>query len=123
MIEQDFKKFYESLNKELMAVKDRLESLIGDVHRGENGKYREAILKNVISKFLPKNYSMGTGFVINAKKEITKQIDIIVYENSSPVLFSEGDFVVVLANTVKAIIEVKSSMKSGKELIKIIKNC
>jgi len=123
MVEQDFKKFYESLNKELMAIKDRVRSLIGNANWGEDGKYKEAILKNVISKFLPKKYSMGTGFVINKDKEITKQIDIIIYDNSSPVLFSEGDFVIVLASTVKAIIEVKSSIRNTTELINYIKIC
>lgn len=123
MVEQDFKKFYESLNKELMVVKDRIRSLIGNANWGEEGRYKEAILKNVLSKFLPKNCSMGTGFVINKNKEITKQIDIIIYDDSSPVLFTEGDFVVVLASSVKAIIEVKSSIRTTKELKKIIKNC
>ncbi len=123
MVEQDFKKFYESLNKELMAVKDRVRSLIGDAHWGKDGEYKEAILKNILSKFLPKNYSMGTGFVINKNKKITKQIDIIIYDNSSPILFSEGGFVIVLANTVKAIIEVKSSIKTTTNLKRIIKTC
>jgi len=123
MVEQDLTKFYESLNKELMAVKDRVSSLIGDASPGENGGYREAILKNIISKFLPKKYSMGTGFVINEDKEITRQIDIIIYDDSSPILFSEGDFVIVLASTVKAIIEVKSSIESTTRLKEIIKTC
>ena len=121
MVEQDFKKFYESINGELMSIKDRVRSLIGDANWGEDGRYREAILKNVISRFLPKKYSVGTGFVINKNKEITKQIDIIIYDNSSPVLFSEGDFVIVLASTVKAIIEVKSTITSTTELIDYIK--
>ncbi len=121
MPQQDLTKFYESINKELMAVKDRLESLIGDIHRPENGRYREALLKNMISRFLPKKYSMGTGFVINKNKEITRQIDIIIYDNSSPVLFSEGGFVVVLASSVKAIIEVKTFIGSTTELLDIIR--
>lgn len=123
MIEQDFKKFYESLNEELIAVKDRVRSLIGNANWGEDGRYREAVLKNVISKFLPKKYSIGTGFAINKDKEITKQIDIIIYDNSFPILFSEGDFVVVLADSVKAIIEVKSSIESTTTLKKIIRYC
>ncbi len=123
MVEQDFKRFYESLNNEFDAVKDRVRNLIGDANWGEDGRYREAVLKNIISRFLPKNYSLGTGFVINENREITGQIDIIIYDSSSPVLFSEGDFVVVLANTVKGIIEVKSSINSTTNLKEIIKTC
>ncbi len=121
MVDQDFKKFYSSLNKELIAVKDRVRSLIGDAHWGEEGRYREAVLKNVISRFLPKNYSIGSGFVINPKRELTKQIDIIIYNDNSPVLFSEGDLVIVPANIVKAIIEVKSSINSSSDLKEFIK--
>lgn len=121
MVGQDFTEFYESINKELMAVKDRVRSLIGDANWSEDGRYKEAILKNVILKFLPKKYSIGTGFVMNSKKEITNQIDIIVYDNSLPVLFSEGDFVIVLADSVKAIIEVKTEIRSSTELKEIIK--
>ena len=123
MPEQNIQKFYESINRELMAIKDRVSSLIGNASPGENGGYREAILKNVISRFLPKKYSIGTGFVINERKEITKQIDIIIYDNSSPILFSEGDFVIVLASTVKAIIEVKSNVGDTTKLIEYIKTC
>ena len=46
MVKQDFKKFYESLNNELIAIKDRVRNLIGDVHWGADGEHKEAILKN-----------------------------------------------------------------------------
>ncbi len=123
MVEQDFKNFYESINKELIAVKDRVRSLIGEAHWGEDGRYKEAVLKNVISRFLPKNLSIGTGFVINPKKELTNQIDLIIYDDRSPVLFSEGDFVIVPANIVRAIIEVKTSIRNGSDLKETIKKC
>ena len=123
MVEQDFKKFYESLNKEFDAVKDRVRNLIGDANWGEDGRFKEVVLKNVISRFLPKSYSIGTGFAINNNREITKQIDLFIYDSSSPVLFSEGEFVIVLANTVKAIIEVKTAINNSTELKDIIKIC
>jgi len=119
MVEPNFHEFYKTINNELMAIKDRLSSLIS--HPAEKGKYMEAILKSVIAKFLPRKYSIGTGFIINHKKEVSTQIDIIIYDNSFPVLFSEGDFVVVLAKSVKAIVEVKSSIENTPDLIEIIK--
>jgi hypothetical protein len=123
MVEQDFTKFYEYINKELIAIKDRIRGLIGDANWSVDGLYKEAILKNVISRFLPKKYSIGTGFAINKNKEITTEIDLIMYDNSFPVLFSEGDFVIVLADSVKAIIEVKSSIRDTPDLKEIIKKC
>jgi hypothetical protein len=120
MTEPNFYEFYKTINDELMSLKNRVSSLIS--HPSEKGRYREAILKSVISKFLPKKYSIGTGFFITRQKEVSTQIDIIIYDNSFPILFSEGDFVIVMAKSVKAIIEVKSSINSPAELKKIIKN-
>ncbi len=120
MIEQDIKKFHESIGNELFAIKDRVRNLIGSVHWGKDGEYKEAILKNIIKRFLPSQCSVGTGFVINEKGEVTSQIDIIIYDNTRPVLFKEGDFVIVQSHTVKGIMEVKTKINSHSELKDII---
>lgn len=81
------------------------------------GRYKEAILRNVIKRFLPSNLSIGTGFVIkknNGDTQISKQIDIIIYDNTVPVLFSEGDFVITTYKNVRGIIEVKTKMSNYK---------
>jgi hypothetical protein len=109
------KEFQKSINKELVIVKDRVKNLIDiDVnHNAEDGNYREAILRNVIKRFLPKNLSIGTGFVINQRNNIpqrTTQIDIIIYDNTYPLLFQEGDFIITTPGNVKAIIEVKTTI-------------
>jgi hypothetical protein len=116
----DITAFHKSLGGELLAVKDRVRNIIENNQPAEEGRYKEAVLKNIISRFLPKGMSIGTGFAINSKKEITKQIDIIIYDDASPVLFKEGDFVIVLAHTVRAIIEVKSKINNTTELNKYI---
>jgi hypothetical protein len=117
----DITAFHKSLGKELIAVKDRVRNIIKDSQYAEEGRYKEAVLKNVISRFLPNSISVGTGFVITPDREITKQIDIIIYDDSSPVLFKEGDFVIVLAHTVRAIIEVKSKIHDTTKLMEFIK--
>ena len=114
--EIDAKKFQESITKELDTVKDRVRNLIGSSHWGEEGRYKEAILRNVIRRFLPANLSLGTGFIIKKNSnrvQISNQIDIIVYDNTIPVLFSEGDFVITTYNNVKAIIETKTKIKNN----------
>jgi len=123
MVEQDIKKFHESIGNELDSLKNRVRNLIGDNHWLPEGRYKEAVLKNIIKRFLPDGYAIGTGFVINGEKDVTNEIDIIIYDNSSPVLFREGDFVIVLAYTVRAIIEVKTKISSIGVLKRIIKKC
>ncbi len=101
--------FHKSINEELVLIKDRVKNLIDiDVnHHGEDGNYREAILRNVIKRFLPNNISIGTGFVVSKKGsnfKRTSQIDIIIYDNTYPLLFKEGDFIITTPKNVKAII-------------------
>lgn len=111
----DAKEFQKSITEELNVVKNRVRNLIGNRHWGEEGRYKEAILKNILRKFLPQNISVGTGFIIisNNQHRISKQIDIIIYDNNYPVLFSEGDFIITTTKNVKGIIEVKSNIGTG----------
>jgi hypothetical protein len=121
--EVDAKEFQISITKELNIVKNRVRNLIGDSHWGEDGRYKEAVLQNVIRRFLPVNRSLGTGFIIkksNNKFKISNQIDIIIWDNTIPILFSEGDFVITTSKNVKGIIEVKTKIRSH-ELRNIIK--
>jgi hypothetical protein len=110
--------FHKSITNEIIALKDRVQYLIGDKHWGEVGRYREAVLKNVIRSFLPSGISLGTGFIIDKKPEceirMSKQIDIIIYDNKYPVLFSEGDTVITTPENVIGIVEVKTRLDRAK---------
>ena len=113
----DPEEFQRSITKELDTIKNRVRNLIGNSHWEEEGRYKEAILRNVIKKFLPSNLLIGTGFVIkknNSNTQISSQIDIIIYDNTIPVLFSEGDFVITTYKNVKGIIEVKTKIKNNQ---------
>jgi len=110
------KEFQKSINQELILLKDRVKNLIeidGVNHHGEDGNYREVVLRNIIRKRLPNNISIGTGFVLNkidGAIKRTTQIDILIYDNSYPLLFKEGDFIITTPQSVKAIIEVKTTI-------------
>jgi len=108
--------FQKSITKELDIIKNRVRDLIGDANWGEEGRYKEAVLKNVIKKFLPNNLSVGTGFIVQGNHTnvshaiISTQQDIIVYDNTYPVLFSEGDFIITTQHNVRGVIEVKTKV-------------
>ena len=104
--------FHKSIATELNSVKNRVRNLIGNAHWGEEGRYKEAVLRSIIRRFLPANYSLGTGFVLKKRgaSKISKQIDIIVYDNTYPILFREGDFIITTPENVKGIIEVKTRL-------------
>ena len=110
-------KFHKSINKELKVIHDRVRNLIGGAHWGEEGRYKEAILRSVIKRFLPDNISLGTGFILKKESdniEISNQIDIIIYDNTYPVLFTEGDFLITTPANIKGIIEVKTNLNSSE---------
>lgn len=106
--------FQKSITRELDIVKNRVRSLIGNANWGEEGRYKEAVLKTVINRFLPNNLSIGTGFIAGERGRndsiISNQIDLIIYDNSIPVLFREGDFIITTEKNVRAVIEVKSKL-------------
>lgn len=107
--------FHISTGKELIAIKDRVRHLID--HWGEDGRYKEAVLKSTIQRFLPEKYKIVTGFVVRPTNtrgthKASKQIDLIIYDTRFPVLFKENDFAIVTPDSVRAIIEVKANIKN-----------
>ncbi|KRF39821.1 DUF6602 domain-containing protein [Paenibacillus sp. Soil787] len=120
-------KYQETVTLELKAIQDRVRYLIADGNWAEEGRYKEEILKGVIAKRLPGNLSIGSGFIVreanNGDIERSKQVDLIIYDNTIPLLFKEGDFIITTPSNVKAIIEVKTRLASDKETLdKIFKS-
>lgn len=50
------------------------------IHSGEFGAYRERVLKELLSCFLPTYYSFGEGFVVNRNSENSSQCDVVIYD-------------------------------------------
>lgn len=109
----NFIEYQKSVSNELMSIRNRVRDFIGDRHWGEDGRFKEIILTDILKKHLPENVSIGTGFVVD-NDNITSQIDIIIYDNTLPVMFKNNDFVIVTAESVVAIIEVKSKLTTDK---------
>lgn len=116
----DYDAYQKSISNELLSIKDRVRNFIDDHHWPEDGRYKEIILSHILKQHLPESVSVGTGFVINHNKELTSQIDIIVYRSDFPLMFKQDDFVIASPESVLGIIEVKSRMydRVGEEAIK-----
>lgn len=102
--------YQKSVARELTSAKDRVRNFIDNNHWGEDGRYKEEILKEVLADKLPSYASVGTGFVACDNNRASSQIDIIVYDNNIPLLFKKGDFVIVAKEAVLAIVEVKTDV-------------
>ena len=84
-------------------------------HFGERGRIAEEIIRNVLSRTLPKRFSIGTGVIISSKGDVSQQTDIVIFDNffNSPLL-SEFGSCVYPVETVYATIEVKSVLTKSE---------
>jgi hypothetical protein len=83
--------------------------MINDRHWPTDGEWKESVLRSIIRRSAPSNVSIGRGFVVTGRGCST-QIDILIHDNSHPVLYRDGDLVFVTPAACRAIIEVKSRL-------------
>jgi hypothetical protein len=105
----DFTAFHRSISEELYSVKDRIRSLVK--HWGTDGEYKELALRSVLRRHLPGSVTVGRGFIVTPRQSST-QIDILVVDASKPTLFKDGDLLIVTPDAVRAIIEVKTVLRT-----------
>jgi hypothetical protein len=118
----NYLEYQKSVAAEFKAYECRVRNLIDSANWAEEGRYKEIILMNYLKRILPQNISVGTGFV-RSGGQITKQIDIIIYDNTYPLLFSADDFIVACGESVLGFIEVKTDIAPGKIVEYINKAC
>lgn len=117
MTERDLPKYYQSFAEELNIVQNRVRNIIVNSHWPSDGNYKEAVLKEILRRIIPSKYEIGSGFVVsNDGNQNSKQIDILIYDNASPILFKSADFIILPSDYVKAVIEVKSNIGNGDQL-------
>lgn len=118
----------------LLAVYRQFETLLphpatqGAQHRGEDGRYVEALVRSYLQKYLPKDLEVLTGFVLrpavktggNDRYRIgeedahSSQLDIIVYDTGTyPVFQRVGETVIVPPEGVVAILSVKKTLRDA----------
>jgi len=109
----DIEEYFRSLSDECSTLKNRVRMLIEDHHWPTDGEWKESVLRNMIRRSSPENLTIGRGFVVDHDRCST-QIDVLVYDNSFPVIYREGDLVFVTPSSCRAIIEVKSNLSAAQ---------
>ncbi|KKS05039.1 hypothetical protein A2W45_01670 [Candidatus Curtissbacteria bacterium RIFCSPHIGHO2_12_41_11] len=105
--------FFESFASEIESKFQRIKSLVS--HRVASGDYHEEIIRTVLRNFLSKRYSVKKGFIYKSQSEVSKQLDILIIDENSPAayLFQEGDFAIVIPESVIAVMEIKTTLNSN----------
>ncbi len=107
--------YFKSLTAELESLKDRVRLYIEDAHWQSDGEWKESVLRTILKRHLPNNIGVGRGFIVNVE-QATTQIDILLYDTSKPILFQDGDFIIITPDAAKGIIEVKKILRNKSDL-------
>lgn len=86
------------------------------------GNAREFFIRRVLRSFLPPGVTIGTGRVIGAGHEPSRQIDVVIYDSRFPLLAMPDGQALFLIEGVIAAIEVKSNLDE-KRLTEALQNC
>lgn len=104
------KEYFNILSKDLQNKSSLIKEYFS-IHAGENGKNKESLIVNFLQAYLPKRYSIGTGFVFDADKSLSNQNDIIIYDSFwSGILFPENVSQFFPIESIYGVIEVKSHL-------------
>lgn len=131
---QRLREFWNQEVSALLAVYRQFETLLphpvtkGAEHRGEDGRYVEALIRSYLQKYLPKDLEVLTGFVLRPAVKTGKndrarskdvdahstQFDIIVYDTGTyPVFQRMGETVIVPPEGVVAVLSVKKKLRDA----------
>jgi hypothetical protein len=105
--------YFRDLSKELRAVQNRIRNLIGGVHWPSDGAWKESVLRAILRRYLPPSFTVGSGFIVTADG-VSSQVDILICDDSAPILFRDGDFLIATADCVRAAVEVKTQLTTQK---------
>jgi len=130
------------IGDEFSSKVNRLAQIIGTTHELSVGQYKESLLRSCIESFIPRRYSVGTGFIVFTGKgrrqdisidmnvdlmnlkdhTVSHQLDVVVFDDSNyPPLFRDKEFVILRPESVRTIIEVKGFLKKALVTEAIIK--
>lgn len=117
----DIRTYIQEKSHDLKSRQDSVRNIISN-HWGEDGRYKELILKQWLKdefKQRKLGVEIGTGFIKNHMGEVSSQIDIIIYNPKEVRHYlpqpQQDDFIIIDANSVLAILEVKTRINPYKK--------
>ncbi len=116
----NIREYFESLTNELHSLKNRIRNFIDSNHPLSDGEWKESVLRSLIRRHLPANIEVGRGFIVKTESP-SKQVDILFYDNSKPVLFRDGDLLFITPDATKGIIEVKTRINDISNLRNVLR--
>lgn len=113
----DIENYFISLTNELTSLKNRVRHYIATKHWLSDGEWKESVIRSMLRRHLPINIGVGRGFVVNVD-QVSTQIDILLYDKSEPILFQDGNFIIITPSSFRGAIEVKTKFWQYRTLTK-----
>jgi hypothetical protein len=86
-------------------------------HKLTEGELKELFVSNILRQFLPIQFDIGSGIIVNHRGDQSNQTDIVIYDNRiMPPFIKEQAIGVYPAESVIAVLEVKSHLRK-RELL------
>src|SRR6266852_3018057 len=103
--------YYQGIVQQLRSEVDSINSLFQ--HQGVKGSGNESVLRELLTKFIPKRFGIGTGVVIDRNGTQSRQCDIVIYDTMLyPSLLSLTNVHFFPVDIVYATIEIKTTLTS-----------
>ena len=108
----ELSKLYADMQKEMLYTLEVGATAL--LHPGGKGDNTEANWINWFQTYLPKRYQVAKGFVIDSTGRVSDQIDLIIYDAQySYMVFRQGGSLLIPAESVYAVFEVKPNISKG----------
>ncbi len=105
--------YYRGIAQKLRSEVDLVNSLFK--HQGLKGEGNETVLRELLKRFIPRRYGVGTGVVIDRDGGQSHQCDVVIYDTFLyPSLFALTSIQLFPVEVVYGVIEVKTTLDSQK---------
>ncbi|MGD0275836.1 MAG: DUF6602 domain-containing protein [Syntrophales bacterium] len=111
--------YFKDLTNELSSLKDRVRHYIDQEHWLSDGEWKESVIRTILRRHLPSNIGVGRGFILNIERAST-QIDVLLYDKLKPILFQDGDFIIITPDVARGVIEIKTKIWNKRDLRKAL---
>lgn len=107
------------MNREVLNELELTKSI---AHPGESGRAREQVLTAFLARLVPDEFGVSTGFVIDGRGQISRQVDVVIYRKSYHPVIVIGGINHFLVESVAAALEIKASIRDTATLLKALEN-
>jgi len=101
--------YWDGVLKRLQAEVDVFSRLVQ--HQGERGRENELAFARLLEGLVPRRYGLGSGLLIDAADNCSKQMDIVVFDQSGePTVMAQTTQLLFPVEQVRAAVEVKTTL-------------